>query len=162
MTYSYTTTHGSKTGHGTSVPGFGNRDITLPGLDIGFYERDSRTAKFDLAFFLSETGPGNGLEGEIEFSTDLFDRVSVERLVGLFVVLLEGVVGDVGVGVHRWVFWMVWVGGSWCCSVGVVVLLVVGLLVCMSCLSGGWWSVGMRWRWCVVGWGELWGVGWLG
>ncbi|MEV5197394.1 condensation domain-containing protein, partial [Streptomyces clavifer] len=96
VTYSYTTTHGSKTGHSTSVPGFGNRDITLPGLDIGFYERDSRTAKFDLAFFLSETGPGNGLEGEIEFSTDLFDRVSVERLVGLFVVLLEGVVGDVG------------------------------------------------------------------
>ncbi|MFJ8621204.1 amino acid adenylation domain-containing protein, partial [Streptomyces clavifer] len=36
-----------------------------------------------------------------EFSTDLFDRVSVERLVGLFVVLLEGVVGDVGVGVHE-------------------------------------------------------------
>ncbi|MER5556975.1 condensation domain-containing protein, partial [Streptomyces sp. NPDC002793] len=96
VTYSYTTTHGSKADPGTSVPGFGNRDITLPGLDIGFYEHDSRTAKFDLAFFLSETGPGNGIEGEIEFSADLFDRGSVERLVGLFVVLLEGVVGDVG------------------------------------------------------------------
>ncbi|MBZ6093493.1 amino acid adenylation domain-containing protein [Streptomyces olivaceus] len=101
VTCSYTTTHGSKADPGTSVPGFGNRDITLTGLDIGFYEHDSRTAKFDLALFLSETGPGNGLEGEIEFSTDLFDRGSVERLVGLFVVLLEGVVGDVGVGVHE-------------------------------------------------------------
>ncbi|MYQ69416.1 MULTISPECIES: condensation domain-containing protein, partial [unclassified Streptomyces] len=95
VTYSYTTTHGSKAEPGTSVPGFGNRDITLPGIDIGYYEHDSRTAKFDLAFFLSETGPGNGLEGEIEFATDLFDRSSVERLVGLFTVLLEGVVGGV-------------------------------------------------------------------
>ncbi|MEV7436544.1 amino acid adenylation domain-containing protein, partial [Streptomyces griseoviridis] len=99
VTYSYTTTHGSKAEPGTSVPGFGNRDITLPGLDIGYYEHDSRTAKFDLAFFLSETGPGNGLEGEIEFATDLFDRGSVERLVGLFRVLLEGVVGGVDVRV---------------------------------------------------------------
>ncbi|MEV7298646.1 amino acid adenylation domain-containing protein [Streptomyces clavifer] len=75
-------------------------ELSMGDLDLERVHLTESTAKFDLSLLLSET-PSGRIEGGFEFSTDLFDRVSVERLVGLFVVLLEGVVGDVGVGVHE-------------------------------------------------------------
>jgi amino acid adenylation domain-containing protein len=55
-----------------------------------------RVAKFDLALQI-EQRPDGGYAGQLEFASGLFDRLSVERLVGGFVRLVGGVVGDPGV-----------------------------------------------------------------
>ncbi|GAB2810444.1 hypothetical protein GCM10027091_47990 [Streptomyces daliensis] len=125
VSYSYSTTHGSRKSS-SSLPGLGRREITLPGADISLVEADVSFSKFDLSLFISETGAGNGLEGDFEFSTDLFDRGSVEGLVRAFGVLLEGVVADVGVGV------------------GVVGLLSEGERGVL--VSGGWNGLELGWR----------------
>jgi amino acid adenylation domain-containing protein/non-ribosomal peptide synthase protein (TIGR01720 family) len=52
----------------------------------------SGTAKFDLTLALTD-GP-RGLSGAMEFSTDLFDAPTVERMLGSFRVLLEGLAED--------------------------------------------------------------------
>ena len=48
------------------------------------------TSKFDLTLFLSETE--QGLEGLVEYSTDLFDAPTIQRLCGHYRTLLEGIV----------------------------------------------------------------------
>jgi amino acid adenylation domain-containing protein len=60
-------------------------DPTLPQFDV-----ESGTAKFDLRLDLTETA--QGLAGQFEYSTDLFDAETIERLAGHFLVLLEGIV----------------------------------------------------------------------
>jgi amino acid adenylation domain-containing protein len=64
--------------------------IALPGVVIEPVNYDSGTSKFDLTFDLSEVD--EGLFGSIEYSTDLFDVATIERLVSHFGVLLEGIV----------------------------------------------------------------------
>ena len=96
VTYGFSTTHGSRSESTTTLPGLGQRTVTLPGLDISLVEPEYETAKFDLLLFISDTGTGHVLEGDFEFSSDLFERESVERLVGCFVALLEGVVAGSG------------------------------------------------------------------
>ncbi|MGR9556455.1 amino acid adenylation domain-containing protein (plasmid) [Rhizobium leguminosarum] len=94
VAYSYSTTHGVRSRKTTTLPGLGQREVTLPGMEITLVEPDNQTAKFDLALFVSETGPGFGLEGDFEYSSDLFDRTTIERMVEHFRVLLESVVAD--------------------------------------------------------------------
>jgi non-ribosomal peptide synthetase component F len=53
---------------------------------------DTETAKFDLALELQETS--EGLVGRFEYSTDLFDADTIERMVGHFQTLLEGIVAN--------------------------------------------------------------------
>ena len=55
-------------------------------------EIDGGIAKFDLTFSLADSE--QGLAGYVEYSTDLFDRSTIERMIGHFQVLLEGVVTD--------------------------------------------------------------------
>jgi amino acid adenylation domain-containing protein len=50
------------------------------------------TTQFDLAIDLFQSK--EGLSGTIEYSTDLFDHSTIERLLGHFQVLLEGIVED--------------------------------------------------------------------
>ncbi|MCA2219586.1 condensation domain-containing protein, partial [Jidongwangia harbinensis] len=52
------------------------------------------TAKFDLLFILSETSADAGLSGEVEFSVDLFDRQTVERLTVWLLRMLSAVVAS--------------------------------------------------------------------
>ncbi len=92
VTYSYSTTHGPRTRKTRTLLGVGEREVSLPGLDIGLVEPPYQTAKFDLAMFISETG--ERLEGDFEFTTDLFDRETIERLVERFKVLLASIVAD--------------------------------------------------------------------
>jgi amino acid adenylation domain-containing protein len=55
-------------------------------------EVEPGTAKFDLTLALGET---NGrLEGSIEYSTDIFDRPTIERFTGHWRILLEGIVDN--------------------------------------------------------------------
>ncbi|MEO5728081.1 MAG: condensation domain-containing protein, partial [Byssovorax sp.] len=53
---------------------------------------DSGTAKFDLTVAMAD-GP-SGLHGVIEYATDLFDAITIDRLGSHLVALLEGIVHD--------------------------------------------------------------------
>jgi amino acid adenylation domain-containing protein len=53
---------------------------------------DTETAKLDLTLKLQETS--EGLVGRFEYSTDLFDADTIERMVGHFQTLLEGIVAN--------------------------------------------------------------------
>ena len=66
------TTRVSSALHSTEQPGgdFKVADITLEPNEL-----DTHTAKFDLTLDLTETS--NGIEGWLEYNTDLFDRESV-------------------------------------------------------------------------------------
>ncbi|MGC5568966.1 AMP-binding protein, partial [Streptomyces sp. FR-108] len=55
----------------------------------------SRTVQFDLTLRLGD-GEGGGLAGQIEYSTALFDAVTVERMVGHVLTLLESIAEDAG------------------------------------------------------------------
>ena len=49
---------------------------------------------FDLTLFMWERN--QGLSGSVEYNTDLFDAERIERMVGHFQTLLEGIVADPG------------------------------------------------------------------
>ena len=55
-------------------------------------EMDRGASQFDLTLYVQETA--EGLRGTFEYSTDLFDRTTIERLAGHYVQLLAGVVAD--------------------------------------------------------------------
>jgi amino acid adenylation domain-containing protein len=65
-------------------------DLKLPGIELQPEETDNGTAKFDLTVQLARTA--NGVEGNWEYSTDLFDAVTIERMVMHFQSLLEAIV----------------------------------------------------------------------
>ncbi|MGH3915950.1 MAG: amino acid adenylation domain-containing protein, partial [Pseudonocardiaceae bacterium] len=73
-------------------------DFALPGLRVSAVRAPTGIAKFDLSFDLWERhGPdGNpeGIVGEAEYATDLFDLATVETLFARWVRLLETVVAD--------------------------------------------------------------------
>ena len=64
--------------------------LELPGLSLRALEADPGTAKFDLVLELAE-GPAGGevVAGSLEYSADLFDRTTAERLAGHLGMLLE-------------------------------------------------------------------------
>ncbi|HVT17885.1 MAG TPA: amino acid adenylation domain-containing protein [Thermoanaerobaculia bacterium] len=64
------------------------RPVELAGLRWSFLEAAGSTAKFDLTLFLAERE--HDLAGVVEYSTDLFDRSTVARLVERLGNLLEG------------------------------------------------------------------------
>ena len=73
-------------------------DFDLPGLTTSFEPVATATAKFDLAFSLGERrapdGTPAGISGMLEYSTDLFDRASVEVLGSRLIRLLEAAIAD--------------------------------------------------------------------
>ncbi|MFB7509428.1 amino acid adenylation domain-containing protein, partial [Streptomyces broussonetiae] len=70
-------------------------DFELPGLQVSGVTVLTGTARLDLTFgFAEEHGPDGapaGLSGAVEYSTDLFDRSTVEALVGRWTRLLAAV-----------------------------------------------------------------------
>ena len=67
--------------------------LQLPGLTLRpLLSAPHRVAKFDLTLFLQETG--QSITGGIEYATALFERATVERYLGYFRTLLEGMVAD--------------------------------------------------------------------
>ncbi|GAA0706299.1 hypothetical protein GCM10009548_94410 [Streptomyces malaysiensis subsp. malaysiensis] len=79
--------------------------LTLDGITVEPQPVDVAVSKFDLSFDLTERhghdGAADGVHGEIRYSVDLFDRGTVEALVGRFVRLLEAVVADPEVRLGR-------------------------------------------------------------
>ncbi|MBP0456548.1 non-ribosomal peptide synthetase [Streptomyces montanisoli] len=74
--------------------------LELPGLRARLDAVDTGGAKFDLSFsFTGDTGTAEapqGLDGTLEFSGDLFDRETAERLGSLLVALLDDAVARPG------------------------------------------------------------------
>ena len=72
--------------------------LELAGLSDGFEPVASASAKFDLSLSLGEQrasdGSPAGINGALEYATDLFDRASVEAMAGRFVRLLEAAIAD--------------------------------------------------------------------
>ncbi|TQM78740.1 non-ribosomal peptide synthase protein (TIGR01720 family)/amino acid adenylation domain-containing protein [Saccharothrix saharensis] len=67
-------------------------DLDLPGLRLDLVDLGEGPAKFDLSFDLGETEAG--LEGTIQFATDLFDRATVEALGARLTRVLRAVAAD--------------------------------------------------------------------
>jgi amino acid adenylation domain-containing protein len=68
--------------------------LTLPRLVLEPLPVDSGTTKLDLVLSLGEEGSAGPVAGAWEFSTDLFDPPTLERLAGHFRTLLAGAVED--------------------------------------------------------------------
>jgi amino acid adenylation domain-containing protein len=62
----------------------------FPGLSIEPFAVGTDTAKFDLTLYLREDA--GGMRGNWEYNTDLFDGPTIERMIGHFLTLLEGIV----------------------------------------------------------------------
>ncbi|MFB9449221.1 amino acid adenylation domain-containing protein [Dactylosporangium vinaceum] len=73
-------------------------ELDLPGLRVRIEPTESVTAKFDLNVMLRERlgpdGAGLGLEGLLEYSTDLFDDETAQGLADRYVALLGQVAAD--------------------------------------------------------------------
>ncbi len=67
-------------------------DLGFPGLVATPIEFPRRTAKFDLTFFVGQTG--SELIATIEYNTDLFDAETIERLLRHWEELLGGIVAN--------------------------------------------------------------------
>ncbi|HWE39205.1 MAG TPA: condensation domain-containing protein, partial [Isosphaeraceae bacterium] len=66
--------------------------LESPGLTMTPLPTESGTAKFDLTMYVTESDEGLGLA--LEYNTDLFDPATIERMLGHFRTLLEGIVAD--------------------------------------------------------------------
>ncbi|MFD7456446.1 MULTISPECIES: non-ribosomal peptide synthetase [unclassified Streptomyces] len=71
--------------------------LRLPGLTVGTAGVDIGVAKFDLALSLRESTAGQdpaGIRGMLEYSTDLFDPASAERIAARLERVLRALVAD--------------------------------------------------------------------
>ncbi|MDQ2831348.1 MAG: condensation domain-containing protein, partial [Chloroflexota bacterium] len=66
--------------------------LQLAGLTLESLNVETGTAKFDLSLSITETP--EGLRAAFEYNSDLFDAPTIERMVGHFHTLLEGVIAD--------------------------------------------------------------------
>ena len=66
--------------------------LHLPGLVARSFKPDHGTAKFDVSFLFVESP--EGLHGRVEYNADLFDRVTIERMLEHYGVLLKAAVGN--------------------------------------------------------------------
>jgi amino acid adenylation domain-containing protein/non-ribosomal peptide synthase protein (TIGR01720 family) len=80
-------------------------EFNLPGLDTRFLAVPTGTAKFDLFFNIWERrgadGGAEGLDGVVEYASDLFDPTTITMLVTRWARLLEAVVADPDAPISR-------------------------------------------------------------
>ncbi|MGH3488141.1 MAG: condensation domain-containing protein, partial [Actinopolymorphaceae bacterium] len=66
----------------------------LEGISVSVVDVDAGTSKFDLTVNLVERMDGNGIDGVVEYRTDLFHADTIDRFAGWLVRLLESAVAD--------------------------------------------------------------------
>jgi aspartate racemase len=71
---------------------FSEKNLSLGNLDVSSLSSSSQRVRFDLEMYLWQQ-PKN-LVGVIVYRTDLFDHSTIERMVGHFLTMLEGIVAD--------------------------------------------------------------------
>ncbi|MFF7566047.1 amino acid adenylation domain-containing protein [Streptomyces pseudovenezuelae] len=79
-------------------------ELSLPGLEVSVETVETGAARFDLSLYLRERrdadgGPA-GVDGIAEYSTDLFDAATAERLARALVRFLSAVAADPGVRIE--------------------------------------------------------------
>ena len=67
-------------------------NLTLPAIAVVPLESETHTTRLDLTVSLTESE--KGIEGLLEYSTDLFDKSTIKRIACHYLNLLEGVVND--------------------------------------------------------------------
>ena len=73
--------------------------VSRAGVEFKGITIHNQTSKFDLSMFVIERP--EGLECMVEYSTDLFDAATIQRLLGHYRVLLDAVVADPGRGINE-------------------------------------------------------------
>ncbi|MCG8313833.1 MAG: amino acid adenylation domain-containing protein, partial [Pseudomonadales bacterium] len=73
--------------------------LQLPGLDIELLPEESQTSKFDITVNLREEQ--GVIKGDWEYSTDLFERSTIERMMSHFSNLLESIVRNPSTGIDE-------------------------------------------------------------
>ena len=73
--------------------------LQLPGLDIELLPEESHTSKFDITVNLREEQ--GAIKGDWEYSTDLFKRSTIERMMAHFSHLLASIVSDPSKGIDE-------------------------------------------------------------
>ncbi|BCK68038.1 hypothetical protein Srufu_019910 [Streptomyces libani subsp. rufus] len=76
-------------------------DFDLPDLRVSHEDVGIGRSRFDMLLSLAERAGEQGVTGTIEYSTDLFDRSTVEGLLARWVRLLEQVVADASLPIGR-------------------------------------------------------------
>ncbi|MEH2348458.1 MAG: amino acid adenylation domain-containing protein [Nostoc sp.] len=66
--------------------------LETPGLTLNPFKWENTTTLFDLSLMVRETP--QGLTGEWEYATDLFAATTIQRMVGNFAVLIQGIVDN--------------------------------------------------------------------
>jgi len=66
--------------------------LELPGLTLSLLEVETNTTQFDLSLDLEEVG--ERLQASVQYSTDLFDRATITRMLGHLQTLLEGIAAN--------------------------------------------------------------------
>ncbi|MEO1431045.1 MAG: amino acid adenylation domain-containing protein [Cyanobacteria bacterium J06633_8] len=69
-----------------------NPDLEIPGLNLEQIWSDSGSTKFDMTWHLIERN--EGLLAVVEYSTDLFNRDTIARMLGHYQVLLKGIIDN--------------------------------------------------------------------
>ncbi|HEY0022719.1 MAG TPA: amino acid adenylation domain-containing protein [Longimicrobium sp.] len=77
----------------------GGGGAALPGVVVSGVEAERASAKFDLSLVLTATP--RGLRGGVTYSTDLFERGTIERMIGHLERVLEQVAADADVRLSR-------------------------------------------------------------
>ncbi|MGB8956081.1 MAG: condensation domain-containing protein, partial [Tumebacillaceae bacterium] len=67
--------------------------LATAGLEMERIDSEIHTSKFDLSLSMKENGP-YGLEAIVEYNTDLFDRLTMERMLANLHTLLQGIADD--------------------------------------------------------------------
>ncbi|HEU4562902.1 MAG TPA: condensation domain-containing protein, partial [Longimicrobium sp.] len=82
-----------------TLQGIGGRGDALPGMKVSGVGEAMEIAKFDLSLDLAATP--QGLLGTLNYNTDLFERGTVERMLGHLARVLEQVAADADVRLSR-------------------------------------------------------------
>ncbi|RUS99016.1 condensation domain-containing protein [Trichormus variabilis] len=69
-----------------------NSALELPGLTLNLLEVESKTARFDLALFLTETE--QGIEGKWQYNADLFASDTITNLTNHWQTLINNIVAE--------------------------------------------------------------------
>jgi amino acid adenylation domain-containing protein len=70
----------------------GTPEIEIPGLTLSRFEWENTTTLFDLSLIFRETP--QGLTGEWEYATDLFEAETIQQMAGHFEVLLKQIIDN--------------------------------------------------------------------
>ncbi|MBX9805199.1 MAG: AMP-binding protein, partial [Alphaproteobacteria bacterium] len=68
------------------------QELALKHLDVTLIPIDMKTSKFDLTLSLEETL--TGIEGSVEYASDLFKASTIQRLIAHFLKLLKEIISD--------------------------------------------------------------------